>query len=103
MAVTVGAGGKVSVDMQHLWYTTPDNPGECATGFVALTWLVRSPYPEGGEDLELEGEIRGQREVWGRGSTGSATLGKCDLLTLHNTSLEEYVVEIRYASGITGD
>lgn len=40
--------------------------------------------------------------VLAQGSTGSATIGYCDELTLFNTALEEYQIEIRYASGAVG-
>jgi hypothetical protein len=103
LEVTVDPGAKVNLEIMKLWSAPEGTPVDCATGFVAFTWLVRSPYPQGGEDLELRQLIpmgNGRTEVVGRGSTGSATIGWCNELILFNTALEEYYVEIRYASGV---
>jgi hypothetical protein len=104
LEVTVEPGAKVTLEMMKLWSAPEGIPVDCATGFVAFTWIVRSPYPEGGEDLELRQLIpmgNGRTEVVGRGSTGSATIGYCNELILFNTALEEYQIEIRYASGVS--
>ena len=44
----------------------------------------------------------GQTRVIASGATGSATAGICDSLTLFNSSLQDYWVEIRYAAGMAG-
>jgi hypothetical protein len=70
------------------------SPGSCAS----LTRTV-------GEDLAVETFIpmgNGQRQVIGSGATGAATAGWCDELTLFNSSLQNYWVEIRYGAGHVG-
>jgi hypothetical protein len=48
--------------------------------------------PQGGE----------RTEVLAQGSTGSSSIGYCSEMTVFNTSLVDYRVEIRYASGTYG-
>jgi hypothetical protein len=100
--LSIAAGQKVSLSIMDLWSAPEGTPVSCATGFLAFTWIVREPYPSGGEDLELQRLIPmggGRTETFASGSSGSATAGYCDEITLHNISLTDYVVEIRYASG----
>jgi hypothetical protein len=104
LEVTVGPGAKVTLEIMKLWSAPEGTPVDCATGFVSFTWIVRSPYPEGDEDLEIRQLIpmgNGRTEVLGRGSTGSGTIGWCNELILFNTALEQYHIEIRYASGVS--
>jgi hypothetical protein len=101
--LTIEAGGKVTLSMMELWNAPIGAEVSCANGFLALTWMVRVPYPDGGEDLELHRLIPmggGRTEKFAGGSSGSATVGYCDEITLFNVSLTDYVVEIRYASGM---
>ncbi len=100
--LTVKSGEKTSLLVKDLWSAPAGTPVSCATGFLAFTWIVRDPYPQGGEDLEVQHLIPmggGRTETLAKGSTGSGTLGYCDELILSNNSLKDYRVEIRYASG----
>jgi hypothetical protein len=75
----------------------------CASGFMVLTWMVREPYPTGGEDLQLQRLIPiggGRTETFASGSSGSVELAYCEEIYLFNNSLQDYRVEIRHASGI---
>jgi len=104
LEVTVAPGAKVNLEIMKLWSAPEGTPVDCATGFVAFTWIVRSPYPEGDDDLEIRQLIpmgNGRTEVLGGGSTGSGTIGWCNELILFNTALEAYQIEIRYASGVS--
>lgn len=104
MIITVKSGESVTLSMRDLWDAPIGTPGDCMNSFVAFSWIVREPYPEGGEDLELRNIIpmnNGRTQPLANGSTGFGNIGLCDELTLHNTSLEDYRVEIRYASGRT--
>jgi hypothetical protein len=101
--LSIGAGQQVSLSIMDLWSAPEGAEASCATGFLALTWMVREPYPDGGEDLELHRLIPqggGRTEKFAGGSSGSATVGYCEEITLFNVSLADYVVEIRYASGM---
>jgi hypothetical protein len=103
--VKVPAGERVHLKVFDLWKGPGDVPPECARAYLRFTWIVREPYPDGREDLAFETFIprgNGQTQVIGRGATGSATAGWCDELTLFNSSLQDYWVEIRYAAGMTG-
>jgi eukaryotic-like serine/threonine-protein kinase len=103
LVLTVEAGEQATLRVMELWSAPLGASPSCASGFLAFTWIVRVPYPDGGEDLEFHGIIPrggGRTEVLARGSTGSATIGYCNELTLFNLSLVDYRVEIRYASGL---
>jgi hypothetical protein len=99
---TVPPGEEVVMKVMDLWSAPVGTPVSCATGFIAFAWQVRDPWPEGGEDLEFRQLIPrggGRTEAFASGSRGSSSIGYCNELILFNTSLEEYIVEIRYASG----
>jgi len=88
-----------------LWKGPADLLPECAAAYLKFTWVVREPYLVGGEDLAIETLIpmgNGRTEVIGSGATGSASTGYCNEITLFNSSLQDYRVEIRYAAGMTG-
>jgi hypothetical protein len=105
MVVDVPAGEGVPLKVFDLWKGPGDVLPECAKAFLRFTWIVREPYPDGREDLAFETFIpqgNGQTQVIGSGATGSTTAGWCDELTLFNSSLQDYWVEMRYAAGITG-
>ena len=103
MVVQVPAGKRVTLKVMDLWKAPGDAPlPACAEAYLRVTWIVRQPYPDGGEDLAFETFIpmgNGQTQVIGSGATGSATAGWCDELTLFNSGLQDYWVEIRYAAG----
>lgn len=101
LVLAVNAGKQVTLKVKELWSESDSTGVSCATGFLAFTWRVRQPYPEGGEDLEfrrLTPQGDGRTEAFAGGSSGSATVGYCDEITLFNTSLTDYQVELRYAS-----
>jgi hypothetical protein len=102
LLLTIASGEKKVLKVQDLWSAPLGTPVSCASGFIAFTWRVRDPYPEGGEDLEFQRIVPmggGRTEVFERGATGASSIGYCDELTIFNTSLVDYRVEIRYASG----
>jgi hypothetical protein len=105
LLLTIPSGGKEVIRIMDLWSAPEGTEVSCASGFLAFTWIVRDPYPEGGEDLEFRMLIPqgGERtEVLAQGSTGSSSIGYCSEMTVFNTSLVDYRVEIRYASGTYG-
>lgn len=101
--LTVKSGNQITLPVTELWTAPLGADPNCTSGVLALTWIVRRPYPEGGKDLEILGLVpmgQGRTRVLARGSTGSITVGWCDEVILFNTSLQDYTVEIRYASGL---
>ncbi len=105
MVVTVPAGERVALKVADLWTGPQDAIPDCASGYLRFTWIVRDPYPDGREDLAFETFIpqgNGQTQVLARGATGQTNAGSCDSLTLFNSSLEDYRVELRYAAGLIG-
>ncbi len=98
----IPSGEKMQLKVMDIWSAPEGTPVSCATGFIYFTWLVRKPYPSGGDDLEFHKLIPrggGRTEIFASGATGSSLAGWCDEITIFNTSLVEYHVEIRYASG----
>jgi hypothetical protein len=106
LVVQVPAGKRVTLKVMDLWKAPETAPvPSCAEAYLKFTWIVRQPYPDGREDLAFETFIPmggGHTQVIGSGATGSATAGWCDELTLFNSSLHDYWVEIRYAAGHVG-
>lgn len=103
MVLHIAAGGSETVDVMGLWSGPEGLVPSCANGFLAFSWIVRSPYPDGDDDLEIRHLIPrgdGRTEQLASGATGSATIGYCDELTFVNTATEEYQVEVRFASGV---
>ena len=104
--ITLHSGEQYKLNVMDMW-SAPEGAGpSCADGFMALTWIVRDPYPSGGEDLQLLRLIPmgdGRTEVFASGSQGATALAYCDEIFLFNNSLQDYRVEIRYASGIYGN
>jgi hypothetical protein len=103
--VRAPAGERVTLKVSDLWRGPADALPECARAFLRFTWIVRRPYPDGRDDLAFETYVpmgNGQTQVIGSGGTGSATAGWCDELTLFNSSLQDYWIEMRYAGGMTG-
>lgn len=104
MIVTVKSGEKVTLKVMDLWDAPLGAPTDCVNAFVAFSWIVRDPYPEGGEDLEFRNVVPmagGRTQTLASGSTGKSHIGFCDELTLFNKGLQDYRIEIRYASGLT--
>lgn len=100
--IKIGAGQQVTLRGQEMWMAPPLTEVGCANGFLALTWIVREPYP-GGDDLQIRALIPqggGNTEKVASGASGSTTMGYCGELILLNTSLVDYQVEIRYASAV---
>jgi hypothetical protein len=101
--ISIQPGEQAHLRIMELWSAPVGITPSCADGFMALTWVVRNPYPVGGEDLQILGLIPmggGRTEMIASGSQGLVTLGYCDEIFLFNTSLQEFIVEIRYASGM---
>jgi hypothetical protein len=99
---TIKSGESFTADMRRLWSAPVGTPVDCASGVIFVSWQVRQPYP-GGEDLEIRRTLPrggGQTEVLARGARGTATVGYCDELILHNLGLEDYRLEWRYASAL---
>jgi hypothetical protein len=95
-------GERSALSVMQLWSGPEGLEPSCATGFFLLTWQVRSPYPDGGEDLVIETLVPmggGRLEPRGSGSRGSLTLGYCDEGFVVNNGLGRYQVELRHASG----
>jgi hypothetical protein len=102
LVLSVASGEEKVLRVMDLWSAPEGMPADCATAFLAFTWQVRDPYPKGGEDLEFRRVIPmgdGRTEAFAGGATGSSSIGYCDEITVFNTSLVDYRVEIRYASG----
>jgi hypothetical protein len=101
--IKLRSGQKVTLTGEELWNAPGLTEVSCASGFIALTWIVRDPYPKGGEDLQLLSPIRqsgGLTEKVAEGASGSTTMGYCNEIILFNNSLLTYQVELRYASGV---
>jgi hypothetical protein len=101
--ITLKPGEQYKLAVLDTWSAPQGADPSCASAFMALTWIVRDPYPTGGEDLQLLRSIPfggGRTEVFASGVEGSTTLGYCDEIYLFNNSLRDYWVEIRYASGL---
>jgi hypothetical protein len=70
------------------------------TGSVSITWLVRDPYPEGG-DLAINNVLQGgSTEQVSFGNTGSLDMGGCSEFIFKNNGLKRLLVEVRYATTI---
>lgn len=96
-------GEQHTLHIMEIWKAPEGAEPNCASGFMALTWMVREPYPNGGEDLQLRRPVRqggGTSEIIAEGSQGAIAVGYCDEIQLFNNSLVGYRVEIRYASGL---
>jgi hypothetical protein len=103
MVVKVPSGERVTLKVFDLWKGPGDAVPECAKAYLRFTWIVPEPYPDGREDLAVETMIpmgNGRTEVIGSGATGTASTGWCNEITLFNSSLQDYRVEIRYAAGM---
>ncbi|MBK8047216.1 MAG: hypothetical protein IPK16_08895 [Anaerolineales bacterium] len=100
--IDVPSGGDVVLKVAELWIAPEGTPSDCAGAFLALSWQVRAPYP-GGDELDVRHLIPrggGNSESLGQGTSGQVTVGICDELTLRNSSLDDYRVQVRYASGV---
>jgi hypothetical protein len=100
--ISVQPSEHYTLKVMETWSAPEGSAPSCVSGFMALTWAVRDPYP-GGEDLQLLRLIPmgdGRTEVFASGTQGSTTVGYCDEIYLLNNSLQEYRIEIRYASGL---
>jgi len=103
-SAVIDAGQTQSLPIMDLWSAPEGLVPDCATASLAFTWIVRSPYPEGGDELLVQHLIPqggGRTETIAEGSTGEATLGYCDEIILVNPDVEDYQVEIRHASATT--
>ena len=101
--ITIRAGQKVTLEGQKLWSAPALTEVGCANGVIAYTWVVRDPYPKGGEDLQIHGIVPqggGVTEKIASGASGSGSMGYCSEIILFNTSLTTYRVEVRYASAV---
>ena len=103
-STVVDAGQTKSLPVKDLWSAPEGLVPDCATAYLAFTWVVRSPYPDGGDELLIQHLIPqggGRTETLAEGPTGEATLGYCDEIILVNPDVEDYQVEIRHASATT--
>jgi len=101
--ITIQPGEQYVLKIMEMWSAPEGAAPSCASGFMALTWIVRDPYPNGGEDLQLLHLIPmgdGRTEAIASDAQGSISVGYCEEIYLFNNSLQEYRVEIRYASGL---
>ncbi len=101
MVFDLKPGERLPLTVMDWWNAPVGLAPSCASGFVLLTWQVREPYPNGGDDLLFEGVIPrtgGRTAPLGRGSSGSIRLDYCDEISVINNSLTTYLVELRYAS-----
>jgi len=102
-SAVLGAGQTVSYPVANLWSAPEGLVPDCASAYLAFTWIVRSPYPDGGDELQIEHLIPqggGRTEVIADGSAGEASIGYCDELILVNLDVEDYQVELRHAAGV---
>ncbi len=102
MVLNLDPGERAPLKVMELWSAPVGLEPSCASGFFLLTWQVREPYPNGGDELQLEGVMPrsdGRTQPIGHGSNGSITLGYCDEIFVVNNSLTPYLVELRHASG----
>jgi hypothetical protein len=73
-------------------------PSCAGPGFVAYTWQIRDPYPEGGE-LEIRSVLMGgATERVALGAVGAVTMGACEEHTFANNGTVPLLVEVRYAT-----
>ncbi len=101
MVFDLKPGERLPLTVMDWWNAPAGLAPSCASGFVMLTWQVREPYPDGGDDLLFEGVIPrtgGRTAPLGHGSSGSIRLAYCDEISVINNSLTPYLVELRYAS-----
>ena len=101
LLLTIGSGQRTTLKMMDLWTAPTDAQGSCGNASVSFTWSVREPFPNDRDDLELLSLVPrggGQTTQVARGAEGRASLGYCDELTLSNTGLQPYKVELRYGS-----
>jgi hypothetical protein len=101
----VAAGQTRSYPVAELWSAPEGLVPDCATASLAFTWIVRSPYPDGGDELQIQHLVPrggGRTETIAEGSSGESTIGFCDELILFNPDVTDYQVEIRHASTIVG-
>jgi len=95
-------GERAPLKVMELWSAPVGLAPSCASGFFLLTWQVREPYPNGGDELLIEEVMPrsdGRTQPIGRGANGSITLGYCAEVFVVNNSLTPYLVELRHASG----
>ena len=101
--IVLEPGEQLMLKIMDLWRAPIGADPDCTRGFMPLTWIVRDPYPTGGEDLQVLSVIPqggGRTELLSSGTQGSLYLEYCAEIYLYNNSLQEYRVEIRYAAGI---
>ncbi len=97
-------GEKQKFRGKELWSAPMCSNPSCASGFLALTWQVREPYPYNRDDLEIHRTIPmggGRTELYAKGSVGSKSFGYCSAFYFFNTSMVNMAVEIRFVSGIS--
>jgi len=103
MVINLDPGARHELKVMDLWSAPVGLEPSCAGGFFLLTWQVRQPYPEGGQDLLIETVVPmsdGRLVPRGTGASGSATLGWCDEGFVVNNGTAPYTVELRHASGV---
>jgi hypothetical protein len=98
------AGEEKTIDARDL-YVLPYPGSESISGcvgpaYVAYTWQVRSPWPQGG-DLEIRQALQGGgSDQVGLGSMGRGTMSPCGQHVFKNNGLGPIQVEIRYVSAL---
>lgn len=102
--IDLAPGARLSLDARNLYSaSTTFPPGSClGPEYVAYTWQVRDPYPQGG-DLEILRAIPragGRTEQIAMGAKGRGTMLPCDEHIFKNNGLQSMRVEVRYASAI---
>ena len=100
--IQIKPGEQYPIVVRNIWSAPAGVVPSCASGIFIFTWIVQEPYPQGGNDLEFRRVVPqggGRTETLAQGSTGSASAGYCDELSVINHSLQAETVEIRYAFG----
>ena len=102
LILEIPAGEARSVDGRNLFASVMTFPqGDCrGPEYIAFTWQVRHPYPEGG-DLEVRQLFQGGSTLRvAMGAMGSGQMDPCEVRIFKNNGLVPTLVELRYASAI---
>lgn len=100
--IALQPGESTTVKAQDLYAVIATYPvsGCAGPAFVAYTWQVRDPYPEGG-DLEIRSMNQGgSTDQVGLGAMGREQMGPCSEHIFKNNGLQPMRIELRYATAI---
>jgi len=88
--------------VMDLWMGPALSDPSCASAYMVFSWMVRDPFPDGGDELEFRKPVPmagGLTEKFAEGRSGQFSTGWCSEIEVVNASLQPYSVEVRYASG----